>query len=138
MTTTSNQRLDTLKRKKRFLQFFHYSLMLGPLIGFAIKGLVYSVQCNTAYKVVLPLMVSASILLAVIGLMIDIKYRAGLHKTIFWSMVLVISYSLQSVKAFLWILAVDSILDELLVRPLYHNCKQKLMVCKEVNRTLNQ
>ena len=109
----------------------HFICMLGPLVFFSIRGLI---AAQDGYRVVLPMTISASILLACIGLMVDVKYKAGIFKTVMWTMVLAITYSLNQVKTFVWILAISSILDECFFRPIYYNTKQKLMVSKEIMR----
>lgn len=124
-------RIKQLKIRKWVFMCLHYICMLGPLVFFSIKGLI---AAQDGYRVVLPMTISASILLACIGLMVDIKYKAGIFKTVMWTMVLAITYSLHQVKTFVWILAIASILDECFFRPIYYNTKQKLMVSKEFMR----
>lgn len=76
-----------------------------------------------------------AMILITMSIILDIKHRASLHKTAFWLTIAGITTCVGSISAiFIWIMAIISIISELILTPLITNYKLKLASNKEIDR----
>ena len=124
------------KKAKAFYIIFgilHLLCLLGPFFYFIpyafITGAVVS-------KVALGLSTAVSLILALISLLVDTTHKAGLHRSILWTLIGGILFCLSAVKPFIWIMAIASIFDELIFSPLKARFKTKYHTNKEIDKRI--
>lgn len=114
----------------------HFLALFGPFAYYIpycfIKG-------ETTEKIAVSLSLLTSLVLLVIAFIVDVKNRAGLSKTALWILILGVIYVLNSVNItiFVCIMAIISIIDELVFIKLRDNYMAKLNSNKEIDRRLN-
>lgn len=126
-----SQRTKDCKRNVIILSILHILCLFGPFIYFIPYGFITG---GTASKVALTLGVVLSIILAAVALLIDVSHRAGIHKSIFWILIAVLILVLDAVKTFVIIMAIISIIDELVICRLYAKAKTALIANKEIDK----
>lgn len=126
-----SERTKSLKSKCGWCLFFHIICSFGPLLIFTIIGFA---SAQGVQRVALTLSLMTAIILALISFVVSAKHRVGLQRTIMWTMVIGLMYCLKSVEAFIWILAITSILDECLLYPLVRSLGNKLTINKEIDK----
>lgn len=124
------------KKAKAFYIIFgilHLLCLLGPFFYFLpyafITGAVVS-------KVALGLSTALSVILALVSLLVDATHKAGLHRSIMWTLIAGVLFCLSSIKPFIWIMAVASILDELIFVPIRDRNKTKYHTNKEIDKRI--
>lgn len=124
------------KRTKKYktlniiFTILHFLCLIGPLLYFIPYAFIVG---EVTTKVILGLSTATSIILAAISLFVAVKHRAGLHRSILWLLILGILTALTSVKPFICIMAVASILDELVFTPIKTASAQKAKINKEID-----
>lgn len=114
----------------------HFLALFGPFAYYIpycfIKG-------ENTEKIVVSLSIVASIILLVMAFIIDVKHRNGLNKTAFWILLLGVIYVLNSVNITILvvIMAIISIIDEILLIKLRDLFMAKLNANKEIDRRLD-
>jgi uncharacterized membrane protein YhaH (DUF805 family) len=114
----------------------HFLALFGPFAYYIpycfIKG-------ENTEKIAVGLSVLTSIILLVMAFIIDVKHRNGLNKTAFWILILGVIYVLNSVNItiLVCIMAVISIIDELVFIKLRDLFMAKLNANKEIDRRLD-
>lgn len=114
----------------------HFLALFGPFAYYIpycfIKG-------ETTEKIAVGLSVLTAIILLVMAFIIDVKHRNGLNKTAFWILILGVIYVLNSVNItiLVCIMAVISIIDELVFIKLRDLFAAKLNANKEIDRRLD-
>ena len=126
-----SQRTKDCKRNVVILSILHFLCLFGPFIYFIPYGFITG---TTGSKVAITLGVTLSIILAAIALFIDVSHRAGIHKSIFWILVAVLILVLTKVKTFVIIMALVSLVDELIICRLYNRAKTALIANKEIDK----
>lgn len=125
---------DRTKQCKALVFIFgllHFLALFGAFLYFIPYAFAVG---STASKVVLSFAIAFSIILAIVSAIVDVTKRAGLHKTIMWALVLAILLALESVKTFIIIMAIVSIIDELVFLPIYNHYKSALIANKEIDK----
>lgn len=126
----------TKKAKTAYIIFgiLHLLCLLGPFFYFIpyafITGTVVS-------KIALSLTSIVSLILAFIALIVDTTHRAGIHRSIMWTLISGILFCLTSIRPFIWIMATTSIFDELVFSPLKVRFKTKYQTNKEIDKRLS-
>lgn len=126
-----SQRTKDCKRNVIILSILHLLCLFGPFIYFIPYGFITG---GTSSKVALTLGVTLSIILSAIALLVDVSHRAAIHKTIFWVLIAVLILVLNKVKTFVMIMAVISVVDELIICPLRNRAKTALIANKEIDK----
>ena len=123
----------TKKAKTAYIIFgiLHLLCLLGPFLYFVpyafITGAVVS-------KIALGLTTALSLILGMISFLVDTTHRAGLHRSIMWSMIAGVLFCLTAIKPFIWIMAIASILDELVFVPIRNRNKTKYLTNNEIDK----
>lgn len=108
----------------------HLLCLFGPLLYFVSYGLIIG---EIVSKVALSLTVIVSIILAAISFIVGVKHKAGLHRTILWTLISGVLFCLTQVKPFIWIMSIASILDELI----FIRLKDKYKTLAQTNREID-
>lgn len=116
--------------RAKILTALHILCLVGPLLYFIPFGLITG---EVVSKVLLSFSVIVSIILAAISLIVGVKHRAGLHRSILWLLIGGILFCLETVKPFIWIMAAFSITDELLFVPLKDHYSTAYKTNKEID-----
>jgi len=128
-----SKRTKQLKTLHIIFAILHILCLIGPFLYFIpyayITGEVVS-------KVALSLTLIVSLILAAISLLVDVKQRAGFNKSIVWILIAGILFCLDSVKSFVWIMAIISIIDELVFTKLKDKFKTDAATNREIDRRL--
>ena len=112
----------------------HLLCVVGPFLYFLPMAFITGAVVS---KIALGLTTVTSLILAAISLLMDVKHRAGLHRGIMWLLIAGILFCLEAVKPFIWIMAVVSILDELVFVKLKDHFKAAAATNKEIDKRLN-
>lgn len=121
--------------KYQVFKILHYLLFLGPIVSFLIYGLSSSdISVTTTNKVVMSMSAVVCLILGLLALFVELKHKAGLQRTITWTIILTILITLQQVKPFLITLCITSLIDEWIVLPLVARYKNKLTINKEIDK----
>ena len=78
--------------------------------------------------------VIASVILALISVLVSVTARAGLHRCIMWILITGVLFTLKEIQVFIWIMAVTSILDELVFTKIRDHYKAALISNREIDR----
>lgn len=114
----------------------HFLALFGP---FAYYIPYCFITGESTEKIAVSFSMLTSIILLVMAFIIDVKHRNGLNKTAFWILILGVIYVLNNVNItiFVCIMAIISIIDELVFIKLRDNYMAKLNSNKEIDRRLN-
>lgn len=126
-----SSRTKECKRKKKLFNFLHFLCLFGPLLYFIPYGYITG---ETVEKIAMSFTIIASIILLMIGVIISETHRAGLHRCVMWLLIAGVLFSLQQIKCFIWLMAITSILDELIFVRLRDHYKAALISNKEIDR----
>lgn len=126
---------STRTKKCRTLQAIftalHLICMIGPFMYFIPYALAVG---EPVEKITLSMFTIIGGSIALLALLMDVKHRQGLHKTIFWLLIIGITICLKKVETFVYILAVISILDELIFYKLKNRYSELYRTNKEIDR----
>lgn len=75
-----------------------------------------------------------SLILAFMSLIVGVKAKAGLQRTILWALLAGVLFCLQEVKVFIWIMCLASIIDELVFSRLKDYYKTAFISNKEIDK----
>lgn len=109
----------------------HILCLVGPFLYFIPYGFIMG---ETVNKIALGFTVVLSIILALISFVVDQTHRAGLHRSILWALIAGVLFCLSEVKTFIWIMAVVSLVDELIFVKIKDHYKIALAANKEIDR----
>ena len=109
----------------------HFLCLFGPLLYFVPYGYVTG---ETVEKIGMSFTIIASVILAVISILVSVTARAGLHRCIMWILITGVLFTLQEIQVFIWIMAVTSILDELVFTKIRDHYKAALISNREIDR----
>lgn len=129
----ASDRTKQCRRLKNIFGILHFLCLFGPLLYFIPYGYATG---ETVQKIAMSFTVITSIILAVISMIISVSHRAGLHRCIMWILIAGVMFALQEIKVFIWIMAVTSILDELIFVRLKDYYKSALISNKEIDRRM--
>lgn len=129
----ASDRTKQCRFRKNLFGFLHFLCLFGPLLYFIPYGYATG---ETTQKILMSFTVIASIVLAVISVIVSVSHRAGLHRTIMWFLIVGVLFCLQEIKVFIWIMAATSIIDELVFVRLRDYYKTALISNKEIDRRM--
>lgn len=109
----------------------HFLCLFGPLFYFIPYGYITG---ETTEKIVMSFTVIASIIMIVISLLVSVTSRAGIHRSVMWLLIIGVLFALQDMKAFIWIMAITSILDEMVFTKIRDYYKTALISNKEIDK----
>ena len=110
--------------------FLHILCLFGPLVYFIIYGFAVG---EVVSKIVLSFTVIVAIILAVMSLIVSTTAKAGLHRTIIWTLIAGVLFCLTEIQPFIWIMCGTSILDELVFSKVKDHYKAALLSNKEID-----
>lgn len=131
MGKKASNRTKQCRTRKNIFGLLHFLCLFGPLLYFVPYGFITG---ETVQKIAMGFSVIVSLILAVFTVIVDVKHRAGLHRTIMWILIAAVLFALQEIKAFIWIMAVTSIIDELVFTRLRDYYRTALISNKEIDR----
>lgn len=109
----------------------HFLCLFGPLLYFVPYGYATGAVVE---KIAMSFTVIASVILALISVLVSVTARAGLHRCIMWILITGVLFTLQEIQVFIWIMAVTSILDELVFTKVREHYKAALISNREIDR----
>ena len=116
---------------KNVFGLLHFLCLFGPLLYFIPYGYITG---ETVSKIGMSFTIILSVVLAVISILVSVTARAGLHRCIMWILIAGVLFCLKEVQVFIWIMAITSILDELVFTKLRDHYKAALISNKEIDR----
>lgn len=125
---------DRTKQCKTLTTIFgvlHFLCLFGPLLYFVPYGYATGAVVE---KIAMSFTVIASVILALISVLVSVTARAGLHRCIMWILITGVLFTLQEIQVFIWIMAVTSILDELVFTKVRDHYKAALISNREIDR----
>lgn len=125
------ERTKQCKRRKIIFSILHYLAMLAPVIYFAIFVIVTGAVVE---KVAMTLDIIVVLILGVLSIFSDVRHRGGLHKTMLWAMIAGIVWCLERANTFIIIMAICSILDELIFVKQMNKYAELTRTNKELDR----
>lgn len=126
-----SERTKQCRTLKNVFGFLHFLCLFGPLLYFIPYGYVTG---ETVEKICMSFTIILSVVLAVISILVSVTARAGLHRCIMWALVIGVLFCLQEIKVFIYIMAITSILDELVFTKIRDHYKAALISNKEIDR----
>ena len=127
----ASERTKQCRNRKNLFGFLHFLCLFGPLLYFIPYAYI---QGEVAHKIMLSMTIVASIVLSVISLVVAVNHRAGLHRTIMWFLIAGVLFCLTEIKTFIWIMAITSVIDELVFTKIRDYYKSALIANKEIDR----
>lgn len=129
-----SKQTKSCKIKKRILGLIHFLLVFGPLAFFFPYGFVIG---TVTTKITMGLSVVTSAILAAISALVDVKHRAGLHKSIMWvfiAAVMLVLSALSQIRAFIFTMAGTCLIDELIICPAHETARAQLITNREMDK----
>lgn len=129
--------MATSKRTKQLnilviiLGVLHFLAAAGALLYFVPYAFI---TAEVGSKIVLSLTLVLSLILGAISLIVDVAHRGGLHRSMLWSAIIGVMYCLPTISTFIWIMAIASIVDELIICPLKEKAKIALTANREMDK----
>lgn len=111
----------------------HFLCLFGPLLYFIPYGYTTG---ETVEKIGMSFTVTTALILFMISILVSATHRAGLHRCIMWVLIAGVLFCLEQVQVFIWIMAVTSILDELIFTKVRDHYKAALISNKEIDRRM--
>ena len=112
-------------------EILHFLCLFGPLLYFVPYGYATGAVVE---KIAMSFTVITSVILALISILVSVTARAGLHRCIMWLLITGILFTLPEIQTFIWIMAITSILDELVFTKIRDHYKAALISNKEIDR----
>ena len=109
----------------------HFLCLFGPLLYFIPYGYITG---ETVEKIGMSFTVITALILSMISILVSATHRAGLHRCVMWVLIAGVLFCLQEVRVFIWIMAITSILDELIFTKVKDHYKAALISNKEIDR----
>lgn len=128
-----SERTKQCKRLSILFLVLHVLCLFGPLLYFIPYAYIVG---EVGRKLVLSLFLIVALCLSVIAIISDAKTRGGLVKSIMWTLIIGISICLQEVKVFIYIMAIVSVIDELVIVRLRALYKDAYASNKEIDRRM--
>lgn len=126
-----NNRTKQCKNLKTLFTILHILCLFGPFLYFIPYAFVVGA---TTQKVVLSLTIVFSCVLASFAIILEAKSRGGIAKTIMWLLLIGIIMCLERVEIFIYIMAIVSIIDELVIVRLRAKYKDAYAANREIDR----
>lgn len=131
MKVKASKRTRQCRTLTWIFEALHFLCLFGPLLYFIPYGYVTG---DTVSKIAMSFTVIVSVILAVMSLLVSVTARAGLHRTIMWVLIAGVLFALSEIQAFIWIMCITSILDELVFTKIRDYYKHALLSNKEIDR----
>lgn len=128
-----SERTKQCKRLSILFLVLHILCLFGPLLYFIPYAYIVG---EVGRKLALSLFLIVALCLSVVAIISDAKTRGGFAKSIMWILVIGISICLQEVKVFVYIMAIVSIIDELVIVRLRAKYKNAYASNKEIDRRM--
>ena len=109
----------------------HFLCLFGPLLYFIPYGYITG---ETVEKIGMSFTVITALILSMISILVSATHRAGLHRCIMWVLIAGVLFCLEKVQVFIWIMAITSILDELIFTKVKDHYKAALISNREIDR----
>ena len=109
----------------------HFLCLFGPLLYFIPYGYITG---ETVEKIGMSFTVITALILSMISILVSATHRAGLHRCIMWVLIAGVLFCLEKVQVFIWIMAITSILDELIFTKVKDHYNTALISNKEIDR----
>ena len=126
-----SKRTKQCKVGKFIFGLLHFLCLVGPFLYFIPYGFIVG---ETVSKVALSFTIVLSLILGALSFIVDQTHRASMHRSIMWAMIIGVLFCLSEIKTFIWIMAIASILDELVFVKLRDHYKVKLIANREIDR----
>ena len=126
-----SDRTKQCRHRKNLFNILHFLCLFGPLLYFVPYGYITG---ETVEKIAMSFTIVVSIVLAAISLIVSVTAKAGLHRCIMWTLIAGVLFCLQEIQTFIWIMAITSILDELIFTKVRDYYKAALISNKEIDR----
>lgn len=126
-----SDRTKQCKRMKNIFGLLHFLCLFGPLLYFIPYGYITG---ETVEKIGMSFTIILSVVLAVISILVSVTARAGLHRCIMWTLIAGVLFCLKEIQVFIWIMAITSILDELVFTKVKDHYKTALISNREIDR----
>ena len=112
----------------------HFLCLFGPLFYFIPYGYITG---ETIEKIGMSFTVITALILSMISILVSTTARAGLHRCVMWVLIAGVLFCLTEVQTFIWIMAITSIIDELIFTKLKDHYKAALISNREIDRREN-
>ena len=126
-----SKRTIQCRNRKIIFSILHFLCLFGPFFYFIPYGYLTG---EMGSKVIMSFSVVTSLILGIISVVADVKNRAGLHRSILWGLIAGVLFCLQEVKTFIYIMAITSIIDELVFVKLKEYYKTAEIANKEMDK----
>ena len=126
-----NKRTKQCKNLVSLFNVLHFLCLFGPFLYYIPTAFV---EGQPGEKLALSLTMVVSLILAAFVILADAATRGGLIKSIMWSLLLGVCFCLPQVETFVYIMAIISIIDELVIVKLRNHYKTALIANKEMDR----
>ena len=110
----------------------HFLCIFGPVLYYIPEA--FKCASNTVEKSCLSLSLVIALVFTLMMVFCDLKYRAGIVKSIMWITILGITLCLPAIKTMIIAMAVISIIDEIFIVRLKDSTKAKLIANKEIDK----
>ena len=126
-----SKRTKECKIRKIIFTILHFLCLFGPFLYYIPMAFATG---EVVSKICLGLTTIVALILAALSFISDVSHRAGLHKSIMWTLIGGLLFCLDAVAPFIGIMTVCSILDELVFVRLKEHYKQAELANKEIDR----
>ena len=126
-----SERTKQCKKLAIVFGILHFLCLFGPFLYFIPYAYVVGALVS---KVTLSLTIICALVIAAFTILAEAKTRGGLIKTIIWLLLIGVATCLSSVEAFLYIMAIVSIVDELFVVKMRAKYKDAYAANREIDR----
>lgn len=128
-----SKRTKQCKKLANLYGMLHFFCLYGPFLYFIPYALIMG---TVGKKIALSLFLIVSLCLAFFAIIGDAKTRGGLYKTIMWILIIGVLTCLEQAKTFIYLMAIISIIDELLIIKLKDKYKDAYAANKEIDRRM--
>lgn len=120
----------TRKARKGFIicTLLSWAIVFLPVIGYVIYGYIVS---DTIHKITLTTTVMAAIILTIISIVLKKQLRCSI-----FILLLGIYFAIQKIEVVIIILAITTLVDELILQPLQKHFRSKFIINKEIDRRI--
>lgn len=109
----------------------HLVCLFGPFLYYIPTAFV---EGEPGQKLALSLTMVVALILGAFTLLAEAATKGGLAKSIMWTLILGVCFCLPKVEVFVYIMAIISIIDELVIVKLRDKYKTAFLANKEIDR----
>lgn len=129
----ASDRTKKCRKLKTIFGILHFLCLFGPLLYFIPFAYISG---ETVQKIGMSFTIIFSVILAVFSILVSVTARAGLQRCIMWSLISGVLFCLRDIQVFIWIIAITSIIDELVFTKIHDYYKAALISNKEIDRRM--